>query len=363
MAERKEKILRQAVPDLLSWYQANARPLPWRKERSAYHTWISEIMLQQTRIEAVIGYYERFLQRFPTIRDIAVCDDDTLMKSWEGLGYYNRARHIKRAAAIVTEQYDGQLPGTKEELQSLPGIGEYTAAAIASIIYGEPAAAVDGNVLRVTARLLDDPRDVMLSSTRKVMTALLNSVIPADFPGDFNEGLMELGETVCLPVESPDCHRCPLHRHCLALAHGNVRKRPVRNPKVSKKSEKMTVLVLIDRNGRVAVRRRPEQGMLSGLYEFPHIKGHLSRAEVQDYLKTNDWSVAELNALSDHTHVFTHRKWLMKGWLIRLSSSNKKKDESLRFVPPDQLYSVYPIPTAFASYRDAIGGRPKEPDL
>ena len=357
MAEKKEKILRRAIPDLLGWYAANARPLPWRKDRSAYHIWISEIMLQQTRIEAVIGYYERFLARFPTVRDIAVCDDDSLMKVWEGLGYYSRARHLKRAAGIIVDRYGGELPETKEELQDLPGIGDYTSAAIASMAFGEPAAAVDGNVLRVCSRLLDDPRDVMLPTTRKAVTALLNEVIPAEAPGEFNEAMMELGETICLP-SAPDCARCPLQDHCLALERGTVAERPIRNPKVSKKIEKMTVFVLIGEDGSVAVRQRPASGLLAGLYEFPHVTGHLSASKAKAHLESS-YTVDHIERLPDHTHVFTHKKWLMRGYMARVQT--KKKGGSCRFVPPEKLVSVYPVPAAFAPYRDAIGEIPAVP--
>lgn len=358
MAEKEEKILRAALPGLLDWYAANARPLPWRRDRSAYHIWISEIMLQQTRIEAVTGYYERFLARFPTIRDIAVCDDDSLMKVWEGLGYYSRARHIKRAAEIMVSQYDGALPETKKELMSLPGIGDYTAAAIASMAFGEPAAAVDGNVLRVCSRLLDDKHDVMLTSTRKAVTALLDAVIPADAPGAFNEAMMELGETICLPSAAPDCARCPLCEHCLALEHDTVDKRPIRNLKVFKKTEKMTVFVLIEEDGSVAVRQRPASGLLAGLYEFPHVSGHLSAAKAKDYLK-DSYAVERIERLPDHTHVFTHKKWLMRGYLARVQT--KKKDGSCRFVPRKKLVSDYPVPAAFAPYLTAIGEIPAAP--
>ena len=369
--------LRKAAADLLSWYDRCRRPLPWRSPLIPYHTWISEIMLQQTRIDVVIGYYERFLEHFPDIRTLAFSSEDELLKCWEGLGYYNRARNLRRAAGIVMEEHGGQLPRTKKELAALPGIGDYTAAAISSIVFGEAEPAVDGNVLRVCARLLEDGSDVLLPATRKKVSSLLSQVIPADRPGDFNEALMELGETVCLPEGQALCSGCPVKRHCLAYANGTAAALPVRIKKTSKKEELLTVLLIVSEDGSVAVRRRPSEGLLPGLFEFPNVPGHLGPEDIRsciDALLSDQNHILEITSLPDQTHVFSHRKWLMKAYRVsvgisglssdRAADSGKAPGEQINpgeappgqiiFAPPADLESVYSIPGAFSRFKQFI---------
>ena len=347
--------LKEMTPDLLSWFSVSMRPLPWRNPVVAYHTWISEIMLQQTRIDVVIDYYERFLKLFPDIPSLADAEEDQLLKAWEGLGYYSRVRNIGKTARILIEQYNGRLPGTKDELRTLPGIGDYTAAAIASITAGEPVAAVDGNVLRVCSRLLDDHRNVLDASTKRDVTSLLNHVIPAETPGMFNEAMMELGETVCLPGESCSCEFCPVRSHCLACERQTAVSLPVRIKKASKASEKMTVFILVTDDGKVAVRKRPEKGLLSGLFEFPNTTGHLSEKNALSYLKSQGFSVGLIKELEPHTHIFSHIRWYMNAYLAQVSASDMQKaDKPFQFVRSEELFSVYPLPGAFSRFRDAV---------
>ena len=363
--------LRAASADLIAWFRANKRPLPWRDPVDPYHTWISEIMLQQTRIDVVIDYYHRFLIQFPDIRTLSEASEDSLLKMWEGLGYYNRVRNIGRAAGIIMEEYGGQFPRTKKELAKLPGIGDYTAAAIASIDFGEPAPAVDGNVLRVCARLLDDDRDVLLPATRKAVTALLEQVIPADAPGDFNEAVMELGETICLPESQTDCSRCPVRAHCLAYAHQTADRLPVRNARTAKALEKLTVFIITAPSGsssgtaaapsgtRIAIRKRPSTGLLSGLFEFPNAAGYFPRKKALEWLRslgldTSADNLVSIDKLPDLSHVFSHKKWLMKGWRIALRSASDAEASSLVWAAPDELESTYSIPGAFAKFKPYI---------
>ena len=212
----KKAILQQLPGALLPWYEENKRDLPWRKTREPYNIWLSEIMLQQTRVEAVKGYYARFLEKLPSVEALASCDDEVLHKLWEGLGYYSRVRNLKKAANVILEQYGGQFPREHGDVLALPGIGDYTAGAICSICYDAPTPAVDGNVLRVISRLLNDPSPIDLPATKKAVTAALAEIYPPR-AGDFTQALMELGATLCGPNRAPDCEKCPCHSFCLDI--------------------------------------------------------------------------------------------------------------------------------------------------
>lgn len=248
---------------LLAFYDARSRDLPWRREADPYRVWVSEVMLQQTRVEAVIPYYERWMRRFPTLEALAEADVDDVLREWQGLGYYARARNLHRAARLVRERYHGQIPGDVEALRRLPGVGEYTAGAIASIAFGIPAPAIDGNVRRVFSRLLDDP-DPAPAELRRVVAAL----VPEDRPGDFNQALMELGATVCTP-RSPACDRCPVAAVCRARTNGTVAERPRPKPKKALPEDDVATAVIVSPSGRILVVRRPEEGLLGGMWEFP----------------------------------------------------------------------------------------------
>ena len=339
---------------LLAWYADNKRPLPWRDPIDPYHTWISEIMLQQTRIDVVIDYYHRFLEQFPDIPTLASASEDALLKAWEGLGYYNRVRNIGKAARMIMEEYGGQFPGTKAELMTLPGIGEYTAAAISSIVFGEAAPSVDGNVLRVTSRLLNDARDVLLPATRKDVTSMLAEIIPAECPGDFNQALMELGETICLPDTGADCAHCPCRSECLAFAEGTVADLPVRQNRMSKKTEHLTVFIIESPDGSVAVRKRPKSGLLAGMFEFPNTEGHLTLKQSVKWIEELGMTVSVIEALPEAQHIFTHKKWMMHPYRLTLT---KKEDEPFMFVHPSLLETTYSMPSAFARFKPYLKGQ------
>ena len=261
--------LEQIVKPIVKWYQEQKKILPWKQDKEPYHIWISEIMLQQTRIEAVKKYYTRFMKELPTIQHLAKVSDEKLLKLWEGLGYYNRARNLKKAAIQIEENYKGQMPTSYAELLNLSGIGEYTAGAIASISYQEKVPAVDGNVLRVVSRVIASKDDVLLPETKKRITKKLLEIMP-DESGDFNEGLMELGEKICLPNTIPLCEKCPIQQFCIANKEKLTNEIPVRIKKQKRKVEKRTVFI-VKYKDEIAIRKREKTGILANLYEFPNV--------------------------------------------------------------------------------------------
>lgn len=342
-------MLEEIAGPLLAWYDGNARILPWREEPSPYRVWVSEIMLQQTRVEAVKPYFERFTAELPDIRSLAVCQEERLLKLWEGLGYYNRVRNMQKAAQAVMEAYGGAMPGDYEALLGLPGIGHYTAGAIASIAFGIPVPAVDGNVLRVLSRLTVCGDDILKQSVKNRWEEEVRNVIPKDRPGDFNQALMELGAVVCVPNGMPKCEQCPLRELCRAKRQGSVLDYPKKTQKKARKLEDRTVLVI--REGqRTAIRRRPEKGLLAGMYELPNLEGHLSRTEVLTYLKEKKLSPIRIQKLEEAKHIFSHIEWHMIGYLIRVEEPEGGEPEELIFVEPEKKEETYPIPSAFGAY-------------
>ena len=332
---------------LISWYREVARDLPWRRSPSPYHVWISEIMLQQTRIEAVIPYYLRFMEAFPTVEDLAAAPDDLLMKHWEGLGYYSRARNLKRAAEAIVSEHGGQLPRNEEALRALPGIGDYTAGAIASLAFGLPCPAVDGNVLRVLARLNADPRNILEPAVKREAQAALRAVYPTD-PEDaaaMTAGLMELGEVLCIPNGAPHCEKCPLAPLCRARAEGLTDKIPYRAKKPPRAIERRTVLIL-EHSGRIGIAKRPDEGLLGGLWEFPSADGHLDKAELNDLLSAFGLSGRIEERLIDAKHVFTHKEWHMIAYRVTLDGAGG----GLTFATRDELRGTYALPSAFRAY-------------
>lgn len=339
------------VRQLLAWYEDNARPLPWRDTPDPYRVWVSEIMLQQTRIEAVRPYFERFMRELPTIRALAQVPEERLMKLWEGLGYYSRARNLQAAAKRIVEHYGGQMPASYEELLALPGIGEYTAGAIASIAFEIPVPAVDGNVLRVMARLLCCDRDVMQPAVRKEMTGILRTMVPADAPGRFNQALMELGETICLPRTEPDCGVCPIQPYCEAAARHCARELPVRAKPRERRIEQRTVLLLIrtSAEGRqVLVRKRPPKGLLAGMWELPNVDGWYARQEVEQLVEKSGAHVQSLSALQITKHVFSHIEWHMQGWYVQVSGETA--EPAGKWVDSRELAEEIALPSAFRAY-------------
>lgn len=337
---------------LLKWYDSNRRILPWREEPAPYRVWVSEIMLQQTRVEAVKPYFERFMKALPDIASLAAAEEQTLLKLWEGLGYYNRVRNLNKAAVRIQEEFGGRMPDTYEELTSLPGIGSYTAGAIASIAYGKRLPAVDGNVLRVVSRLRADERDIADTKVKKSVEESIAAILP-DRPGDFNQAMMELGATVCLPNGQPKCAECPLAAQCLARAQGNVQDYPKKTPKKQRKEEEKTVFVIWDGN-KAALRKRPEKGLLAGMYEFPHAQDHLDTTQAVDWLRERGIAALHLEKLEESKHIFTHKEWHMTGYSVRVDELEqaelKGEGTKLVFARLERMEQDYPIPSAFAAY-------------
>ena len=339
---------------LLAWYDRGRRILPWREEPTPYHVWLSEIMLQQTRVEAVKPYYERFLKELPDIESLAGVEEEKLLKLWEGLGYYNRARNLKKAAMQIVIDYDGVMPGTYEELVKLPGIGSYTAGAVSSIAFGNPVPAVDGNVLRILARLRMDDRDILDAKVKKAVEEELAVVMPTDRPGDFNQALMELGAMVCIPNGMAKCEECPWKELCQARKEDRVLEFPKKAPKKPRSVEEKTILVLQDAE-KVALHKRPAKGLLAGMYEFPWLEGHRSEKQVLEYLEELGMKAIRIRKLEPAKHIFSHKEWHMTGYAVRvdeLAGLGMDKKEPFLFIDPAETKDKYPIPSAFAAYAD-----------
>ena len=340
-------MLKQLPGLLLPWFAEHRRDLPWRRDREPYHVWLSEIMLQQTRVEAVRGYYLRFLERLPDIAALASAPEDVLLKLWEGLGYYSRVRNLQKAAQCVMEQHDGEFPQELSAIRALPGIGDYTAGAIASICFEAPAAAVDGNVLRVILRLTvcaDSPADVRV---RRRIGEELSAVYPAGHCGDFTQALMELGATVCLPNGAPQCGACPLRALCEAHAQGTELQFPTKPPKKPRRIEQRTVFVL-QCGDRLAVCKRPSHGLLAGLWQLPDVPGKLETAEA--LRQAEQWGVHPTGILktAERTHIFTHVQWDLRGvWLTCAA-------EAPQFTWADEnaLQHEIGLPTAYRQFLD-----------
>ncbi|MDD6812625.1 MAG: A/G-specific adenine glycosylase [Lachnospiraceae bacterium] len=347
--------LDQIAKPLLAWYDKGRRILPWREEPTPYHVWVSEIMLQQTRVEAVKPYYDRFLKELPDIQSLADVEEERLLKLWEGLGYYNRARNLKKAAQQIVYNYGGKMPANFEELVKLPGIGSYTAGAIASIAFGNAVPAVDGNVLRILARLRADERDILDAKVKKEIEAELSEVIPKDRPGDFNQALMELGAMVCVPNGMAKCEECPWNGLCRAQKENRILEFPKKTPKKPRKIEKKTILVIRDED-KVALHKRAEKGLLAGMYEFPLMEGHQKEDRVLAYLKELGMQPLRIEPLPSSKHIFSHKEWHMIGYVIRVDELErmKAKDSSADFVfvTPQETEQSYPIPSAYAAYTE-----------
>lgn len=327
---------------LLPWYQAHRRDLPWRQDRDPYHVWVSEIMLQQTRVEAVKGYYARFLTRLPTVSDLAEVPEPELLKLWEGLGYYTRARNLKKAAGVIASEYGGRFPRDYAAIRALPGIGDYTAGAISSICFDEKTPAVDGNVLRVVSRIRDDHRCTDDPKVRRAITADLAEIYP-DAAGAFTQSLMELGAIICLPNGAPLCSECPMQADCLARQRGTISALPVRKPKKPRRQEDMTVF-LLSCGDKIALERRPDEGLLAGLYQFPHLPGHLSPEEIIEAAEQWGLQPEYLEKIVSRTHIFTHIQWNMLGARLHCTV------EAPQFLWVDKTARDHALPTAFRQF-------------
>lgn len=323
---------------LLRWFHSEKRALPWREEPTPYRVWVSEIMLQQTRVEAVKPYFERFVAALPDVRALARADEDTLMKLWEGLGYYSRARHLQSAARLICSDHGGKIPARFDDLLTLPGIGRYTAGAVASIAFGERRPAVDGNVLRVIMRLLACPADILKESTKRAVEEALIARLPEN-AGDFNQSLMELGALVCLPRGAARCPSCPLERLCLAKEANLQAELPQKTPPKRRRTEKLTIFLLA-KNDKIALQKRPAQGLLAGLWGFPAMEGHLKKKEAEEALQAIGLIPAKLHALPAAQHIFSHITWQMVGWHVELAETSSDEPSAATKSSPASTEAV-----------------------
>ena len=343
-----DKLPEGLVEALLAWYAANARDLPWRRDADPYRVWISEIMLQQTRIEAARGYYERFLAALPTVEDLAAAPEEQVLKLWEGLGYYSRARNLHRAARLIVEKHGGRLPADLAALRALPGVGDYTAGAIASIAFGLPEPAVDGNVLRVCARLTCCPHSIGEPRVKAACRQALREQYPPGRCGAFTSALMELGETVCLPG-TPDCPVCPLAGMCAAHRTGREADWPVMPEKKPRRIQARTVF-LLEHEGRVALAKRPDKGLLAGLWEFPNVEGALDEDAVLALARAWGCQPEAAVPCGDARHIFTHLEWHMTGWRVRCAAA----PELFAWTTAREREEGYSTPSAFRFYKDLL---------
>lgn len=335
----------ERLPELLlPWYQTSRRELPWRQTREPYKIWLSEIMLQQTRVEAVRGYYARFLGTLPTVEALACCDDEVLHKLWEGLGYYSRVRNLKKAAQVIMDKHHGRFPNTYEDILALPGIGEYTAGAVCSIAYDLPTPAVDGNVLRVMSRLQNDPEPIDLPMVKARVREALAGIYPKE-AGDFTQALMELGATICGPNRKPACEGCPCASICLGLKKGTAEALPVKSSKRERRQEDRTVFIL-SCGGRYALEKRPEKGLLGGLWQFPNTLGQLGTLEALEAVENMGLVPRELSKEVYRKHIFTHIQWNMKGIFLEVAETNGP----FQWFTAQQIDTQAALPTAFRQF-------------
>ncbi len=342
-------IYMQISDPLIRWFVREGRDLPWRRDRSPYRIWVSEIMLQQTRVEAVKPYFARFMERLPEISDLAEISQEELDKLWQGLGYYSRARSLKKCAQVLMEQYQGRMPEDYGKLLALPGIGSYTAGAIASFAFNLPAAAVDGNVLRVLSRLTASRRDIGLQSTKKYFESEIGSFLKTGGcePRLFNGAIMELGALLCGPDRAPACGRCPVRTRCAAHNQGLTEILPMKSPKKPRRVEDWTVYLVTD-GSRILIEQRENKGLLAGLYQFPALSGYLeSGAFFEDRQVPYTFAAGP-----EARHVFTHVEWHMRSWVIRLSGEALMglQTGSRRAVTKQELMERYAIPSAYKAY-------------
>ena len=333
---------------LLPWYEKNKRDLPWRQDRDPYHIHLSEIMLQQTRVEAVKGYYTRFLEKLPTIADLAEADDELIHKLWEGLGYYSRVRNLKKAAQVIMERHDGIFPGEYEAVLALPGIGEYTAGAICSIAFNLPTPAVDGNVLRVISRLIADDTPMDNPVFKRKVRDNLAAVYPKE-AGAFTQALMELGATLCGPNWMPRCEECPCHKFCRGALTGTAEQFPVKSAKKPRKVEEKTVFIL-SCDGSFALEKRPDKGLLAGLWQFPNCPGKLSMESALQEVERMGLKPREVFRQVERRHIFTHIQWEMNGIYLEVAAP----EGDYHWFTAEQVRQETALPTAFRQFWEEL---------
>ncbi len=353
---QETELLQRICGPLLAWYQDNCRELEWRLDPLPYYVWVSEIMLQQTRVEAVKPYFARFIRELGDVQALAECPEDRLLKLWEGLGYYSRARNLQKAARLIMSKYNGQLPKDVSSLQSLPGIGSYTSGAIASIAYQIPAPAVDGNVMRVLSRIsgskacIDEPK--VKSAYEALIKDFLTDCRETVSPGQFNQALMELGALVCVPNGAPECQSCPVRSMCRAAQDGLTDEIPVRKKKKERRIEKRTILVIRDTD-HVLIRKRPDSGLLAGLWEPLNLEGHLSEKEAIAFAEKLGVFALRIRHLPERKHIFSHVEWHMTGYLILAQEMEEGMfQDPLLVIDPQWTKDRFPIPSAYAGYAE-----------
>lgn len=337
------------VGPLLAWYSQNARVLPWREDTDPYRVWVSEIMLQQTQVDTVIPYYNRFLEQIPTIKDLAGIDEAQLLKLWEGLGYYSRARNLQKAAKMIVEKYGGQFPYALTDILALPGIGVYTAGAIASICFEQATPAVDGNVLRVVARLTNSDSDISLPRVKNDITEMLRAIYPEHHRGDFTQSLMELGATVCLPNGTPKCGICPVCAFCCAFKNGTQMSLPVKSKKKPRTQEEKTVFLLCC-DDKLAIRQREIGKLLGGLWEFPNEDGSLTIEQAGQILHKWGFRDFSIKKGPQKKHIFTHIEWKMSSYMINCVNM----PEVFSWITKERLSAEIAIPSSFLTFLDFI---------
>lgn len=345
--------VKQFQEDLMNWYEKEARDLPWRRESSPYGIWVSEMMLQQTRVETVIPYYNRFMKAFPDVFDLALGEEDQLLKLWQGLGYYARARNLKKGAEMVVKNYQGKIPEDRDELMKIPGIGPYMSSAIASMAFQKPVASLDGNLYRVLARIFLWEEEIKGVHSRRVLADLAENLLCRERPGDFNQAMMDLGATICIPNGAPLCGQCPVSVHCQAYREEKTDSIPVKTVKKPRKILDKTVF-LVRYPNHVVLRKRPNQGLLASLWEFPNVDGHLSWKQAQHFLKLGGIMSLDFHEIGDSKHIFSHIEWRMKGYEIVLNDRILITDafpySQWQWVEVDMLHQEYSIPSAFRDY-------------
>ena len=340
-----ENLIYELLPGaLLPWYEKVRRELPWRNDKEPYHIWLSEIMLQQTRVEAVKGYYSRFLQAVPDVQSLASADDELLHKLWEGLGYYSRVRNLKKAAQVIMQRHGGVFPANYEDVLALPGIGAYTAGAICSIAFDQKRAAVDGNVLRVITRLTADDTPIDSPAYKKRVQTQLERIYP-NAAGDFTQALMELGATVCGPNCAPRCADCPCRAFCKAAAEGDPARYPVKGAKKPRKTQEMTVFIL-SCGDEFALQKRPDKGLLAGLWQFPNVAEKLELPAAMEYLASRGVAVRDVYRQTGKKHIFTHIQWEMTGLYLETA----EKSSGFVWMNKNEITEKTALPTAFRQF-------------
>ncbi|MDG5786241.1 A/G-specific adenine glycosylase [Evansella sp. AB-P1] len=336
--------------DLIEWYRENKRDLPWRKKKDPYKIWVSEIMLQQTKVDTVIPYFERFIEKFPTIEALADAEEETVLKAWEGLGYYSRARNLHQAVKEVKESYGGKVPDQPSDVQKLRGVGPYTAGAILSIAYDKPAPAVDGNVMRVLSRLLLIEDDISKVTTRKKFEKIVTEIISKEYPSDFNQAMMELGALICTP-RKPSCLLCPVRTHCRAQHAGVQEQLPIKAKKAAPIVKKMQAVVLFDNQGKVLIEQRPSSGLLAKLWQFPNVEVISEGYEdIEKYLLNNGGLKVTVHPkqLFQVKHIFSHLVWdieIFTGEMMEIQDKSLFDSSTFQLVKKDSLHK-YPFPVS-----------------